>query len=212
MAQKSQPGRAAIRFLTAAPARASLSAMQRATIAAEWLTAEDYRAMPEDGRRYQLIDGELHMAPAPSLYHQTVSWNLAGLLSQYLKKHPVGQAFCAPCDVYLDVHNVVQPDLLLVANAHLGLLADDGIHGAPDLVIEILSPSTALLDTKTKRAIYARAGVKELWVVDPTLRQVHLYDFARDAAKAMRLVEDDETFGSPLLPGLDILAAEIFKR
>jgi Uma2 family endonuclease len=186
--------------------------MSRANIAAEKLTAEDYRAMPEDGRRYQLIEGELHMAPAPNLYHQKVSWNLAEVLSRYLRAHAVGQAYCAPCDVYLDAHNVVQPDLLFVSNANAGILAEDGIHGAPDLVIEILSPSTALLDTKTKRAIYARSGVKELWVVDPTLRQIHLYDFARNPVKAVRLVEDDETFASPLFPDLTVSAAEVFKR
>jgi len=184
--------------------------MQRAIIAAERVSVEDYRAMPEGGPRYQLIGGELHMAPAPNLYHQKVSWNLAKLFSRYLDAHPVGQAFYAPCDVYLDACNVVQPDLLFVANGNLGILGEDGIHGAPDLVIEILSPSTALLDTKTKRAIYARAGVKEFWIVDPTLQQVHLYDFARDAAKAVRLVEDDEAFETPLLPGLTISAVEVF--
>jgi len=84
--------------------------------------------------------------------------------------------------------------------------------GAPDLVIEVLSVSTSQLDKKTKRAIYARTGVKEMWLVDPILQQIHLYDFARDPAKAVQLVEDDETFGSALLPGLTVSAAEVFKR
>jgi Uma2 family endonuclease len=186
--------------------------MPVAPIAVERLTAEDYRAMPGDGRRYQLIDGVLHMAPAPSLYHQSVSWNLAAILSNYLKQHAVGRAFAAPCDVYLGEHDVFQPDLLFVANANLGVLAEDGIRGAPDLVVEILSPSTALLDTRTKRAGYARSGVKELWIVDLTLRQVHLYDFARHPTKPVRLVDEDESFESVLLPGLTVSAADLFRR
>jgi Uma2 family endonuclease len=80
------------------------------------------------------------------------------------------------------------------------------------LVVEIVSPSTAQLDKTSKRRVYVRAGVKEMWLVDPLLRQVHVYDFARDPAKAVRLVEDDETFESALLPGLTIAAADAFKR
>lgn len=186
--------------------------MERSSIEAEKLTAEDYLRLPESGPRYQLIDGELHMAPAPNLYHQKISWNLVKLLSCYLDTQQVGQAFCAPCDVYLDAHNVVQPDLLFVATGNLHILAEDGVRGAPDLVVEILSPATALLDTKTKRAIYARSGVKEMWLVDPILCQIHLYEFARDPAKAVRLVDDDETFETALLPGLVVSAAEVFKR
>ena len=186
--------------------------MSRTMITAERLTAEDYRAMPDDGRRYQLIDGELHMAPAPNSYHQEIIWNLSGILVRYLDAHPVGRIYPAPYDVYLSGHDVVQPDLLFLATAHQHLRQEDGLHGAPDLVIEVLSVSTSQLDKKTKRAIYARGGVKEMWLVDPILQQVHLYDFARDPAKAVRLVEDDETFGSPLLPGLVVSAADIFRR
>ncbi|MBI5767236.1 MAG: Uma2 family endonuclease [Verrucomicrobia bacterium] len=186
--------------------------MQSATITAERLTADDYRAMPEGGPRYQLIDGELHMAPAPSSFHQEIVWNLSQILGSYLRQSPVGRVYLAPCDVYLSEHDVVQPDLLFFTKARQHIRKDDGIHGAPDLVIEILSPSTALLDTKTKRAIYARTGVTELWIIDPSLQQIHLYDFARNHAKAVRLVEDDETFESALLPGLIISAAEVFKR
>ncbi len=86
------------------------------------------------------------------------------------------------------------------------------IHGAPDLVIEVLSPATAQLDKTTKRRVYARTGVQEMWLVDPLLLQIHLYDFARDPKKAVRILEDDETFETALLPGLTVAAAEVFKR
>jgi Uma2 family endonuclease len=92
------------------------------------------------------------------------------------------------------------------------MLADDGVRGAPDLVIEVVSPSTAQLDKTAKRRVYARSGVKEMWLVDPVLRQIHLYDFARDPAKAVRIVDEDESFGSPLLPGLTISATDVFAR
>jgi len=186
--------------------------MQSAPIAAERLTAEDYRSMPDDGRRYQLIDGELHMAPAPNSYHQEIVWNLSRILGRYIDAHPIGRIYPAPYDVYLSEGDVVQPDLLFLANARKNLRQEDGLHGAPDLVIEVLSISTSQLDKKMKRAIYARTGVKEMWLVDPILLQIHLYDFARDPAKAVRLVEDDETFGSALLSGLTVSAADVFER
>ena len=186
--------------------------MQRATIEAERLTAEDYRAMPDDGRRYQLIDGKLHMAPAPNSYHQEIVWNLSGILFRYIDAHPIGRIYPAPYDVYLSEGDVLQPDLLFLSNSRRNLRKEDGLYGAPDLVIEVLSVSTSQLDKKKKRAIYARTGVKEMWLVDPILQQIHLYDFARDPAKAVRLVEDDESFETPLLPGLIVSAAEVFKR
>jgi Uma2 family endonuclease len=179
--------------------------------AVELLTVEDYRATPE-GARYQLLEGDLIMAPAPNLFHQSVAGNIYALLVVFLAKKSVGKVFIAPCDVYLSEHDVVQPDVLFVANAHLDILAEDGVHGAPDLVIEVLSPATAQLDKKTKRIIYARAGVKELWLVDPLLLQIQRYDFARDPAKPVALIEENETLSTPLLPELAIAVAEVFKR
>jgi len=152
------------------------------------------------------------MAPAPNLYHQDIAGKFYNLISNFLAKAPLGRVFIAPCDVYLSEHDVVQPDVLFVASSNLGILQEDGVHGAPDLVIEVLSPATAQLDKKSKRRIYARAGVKELWLVDPLLLQIQLYDFARDPAKPVRLIEEDETFSTPLLPGLAISVADIFKR
>lgn len=185
--------------------------MSPAHAAAELLTVEDYRATPE-GSRYQLIEGDLIMAPAPNMFHQSIAGRVYRLLADFVERRSLGQVYFAPCDVFLSEHDVVQSDVLFVANANLGILQEDGVHGAPDLVIEVLSPATAQLDKKSKRRIYARAGVKELWLVDPLLLQVQLYDFARDPAKPVRLVEEEETIATPLLPGLTISVAEIFKR
>src|SRR2546428_4377823 len=110
------------------------------------LTAEDYRLMPETGPRYQLIDGELFMAPAPNRYHQDISRNIEFILMKYLESHAAGKLYYAPFDVYLTEHNVFQPDIVFVANDRLPILTDAGAEGAPNLVIEILSDSTAHLD------------------------------------------------------------------
>ena len=178
---------------------------------AELLTVEDYRATPE-GSRYQLVEGDLIMSPSPNLFHQIITGKIHQLLANFFDQHPLGRAFISPCDVYLSEHDVVQPDVLFVATANLGILAEDGVHGAPDLVIEVLSPATAQLDKKSKRRIYARAGVKEVWLVDPLLLQIQRYDFARDQAKPVQLIEEDESFTTPLLPDFTLSAAEIFKR
>lgn len=193
------------------PPRSPLSAMPSVPAATELLTVEDYRATPE-GSRYQLIEGDLIRAPAPNMFHQSISGRIYRLLADFVERRSFGQVYFAPCDVYLSEHDVVQPDVLFVASANLGILREDGVHGAPDLVIEVLSPATAQLDKKSKRRIYARAGVKEMWLVDPLLLQVQLYDFARDPAKPVRLVEEDETFTTPLLPGLNVVVADIFRR
>jgi len=186
--------------------------MPPANLPTELLTVADYRAIP-DGSRYQLLEGELYaMSPSPKYTHQLIVWNLVGLFSRYLERHPVGRAFVGPFDVFLSENDVVQPDIFFVAKDGLSAVQEDGVHGAPDLVIEILSPSTAQLDKKQKRLIYAKAGVKELWLVDPLLLQIQRYDFARDTAKPVQFLEENETFSTPLLPDLTLAAAEIFKR
>lgn len=185
--------------------------MSSAQPAIDLATVEDYRATPE-GTRYQLIEGELIMSPSPNRFHQDIVLNLVETIRVYLRRRPVGRLYSAPFDVYLGEHDVFQPDIIVVTNANLDRLADDGLHGAPDLVIEILSPRTAQLDKKNKRRVYARAGVQELWLVDPLLLQIQIYELAKNPAKPTRLIEEDETFSSPLLPELTLSAAEIFKR
>jgi len=185
--------------------------MPSANLAAEMLTVEDYRATPE-GTRYQLIEGELIMSPGPNRDHQDLVLNLVDILRAYVRAHPIGRIYAVPCDVFLSENDVVQPDVLFVAQSGRATLADDGIHGPPDLVVEVLSWSTAQLDKKRKRLIYAKAGVRELWLVDPLLLQIQRYDFARDPAKPVQLIEENETFSTPLLAGLTFSASEIFKR
>ena len=190
----------------------TILAMPPATTASDLLTVEDYRATPA-GSRHQLVEGALFlMAPAPNLYHQDIVGRLYTLMANFLAKKKLGRVFIAPCDVYLSDHDVVQPDVLFVGNENCKILAEDGVYGGPDLVIEVLSPATAQLDKKAKRRVYAKAGVKEMWLVDPLLSQIQRYDFAQDTAKPVQLIEKNETFGTPLLPSLTFSATEIFRR
>lgn len=175
-------------------------------------TADDYRRLPEGGPRFQLIEGEFYMAPAPNRYHQDVSRNIEFLLLKYLEKHPIGRVYHAPFDVYLSENDVLQPDIVYVSNANSGILTEEGARGAPDLVIEILSPSNAYLDRGVKRGVYARAGVKELWLVDPATQNVDVFELARDANKPVVIFNAAGNYSSALLPGLSFTGREIFKR
>ncbi len=183
-----------------------------ATAASILVTAEDYRLMPETGPRYQLIEGELFMSPAPNRYHQVISRNIEFLLMKYLEKHPVGELYDAPFDVYLTEHNVFQPDKVFVANKRRSILTNGGAEGAPNLVMEILSDSTAHLDKNAKRKVYASMGVQELWIIDPEAKSVAIYCLQKDADHPGAVHRETASFRSPCFPGLNISAREIFKQ
>jgi Uma2 family endonuclease len=178
----------------------------------EPFTVADYRAFPEGPPYYQLIEGELIMSPSPNRFHRVVARNVFRLLDGFVRRQPIGEVYFAPVDVYLSDTTVVQPDVLFISAASRGLLVDEGIRGGPDLVVEIVSPGNAQLDLRRKRPLYARHGVKEWWLVDPVLEQIHRYDFAVDVAKPVRIVDGGETFETTLLPGLVVGAIKVFKR
>lgn len=175
------------------------------------VTVDDYRALPETGPQFQLIEGELYMSPSPTRFHQRVSRNLQLAIETYLETHPVGELYNAPLDVYLTDISVTQPDLFFVATDNRDILEDDGAHGAPDFVIEILSPATADRDTGAKKALYAREGVKHYWIVDPDKKEIAVFDFAADAEKAAAVYRSGDTFASPLFPGLEFSADAVFR-
>ncbi|HEX6244931.1 MAG TPA: Uma2 family endonuclease [Polyangiales bacterium] len=131
------------------------------------LTYDDLRATPDDGRRYELLEGVLCVTPAPSTTHQRISRNLGFVLHRYVSERGLGEVLNAPIDVILDPTTVVQPDLVFVAGARRGFISERGIEGAPDLVVEILSPSTAQRDRGIKQQLYAHFGVAHYWCVDP---------------------------------------------
>ena len=140
-----------------------------------------------------------------------LEWYNHHLYKNYLLQHPISTVVGAPCDVYLDEVNVFQPDVLCVTREHASRMHDDGVHGAPDLAIEILSPSTAALDRR-KRTLLAKAGTVEFWQVDPALRQIQRFVFAESVNKPVELIDEPETFSSPLFSGLVPATADIFRK
>ena len=177
----------------------------------QW-TYEDYLAFPEDGKRYEIIEGERYMSPAPKTKHQEVSGNLLYLLKAYLRQTKRGKVFDAPTDVILSDINIVQPDLLVVLAARTSIVTEKNIQGVPDLVIEIISESTRKTDETTKKKIYEQYGVLEYWIVDPELALVKIYRLTdgRYGRAEERAEERGETVTTVLLPGLDISLTEVF--
>jgi Uma2 family endonuclease len=131
---------------------------------------EVYRMLPE-GTRAELINNQLFMSPAPTLHHQNVIFNLTGQFYIYVNQEKNGKALVSPVDVYLDEENAVQPDIVFVMNENISILKDDGIYGAPDLIIEVLSPGTRKHDFDKKKKLYEKSGVKEYWIVDPVTKE-----------------------------------------
>lgn len=162
------------------------------------------QALPN--RRRRTVHGSSHQHVSPNRAAQPPH-----AAAKFLLKNPLGAVLGAPCDVYLDELNVFQPDVLHVSAGHASRILDDGIHGAPDLVIEILSPSTATLDRR-KRSPLAKAGAVEFWQIDPALRQLQRFVFAENIVKPVALIDEPEAFASPLFPGLALATPEMFRR
>jgi len=173
-------------------------------------TYEDYRTAPPD-KRYELLDGELVMAPAPSLKHQEVQFRLGRILGNFMVERALGKLFYAPCDVVLSSTDVVQPDLLFVSREHEHLLSGgENVRGAPDLVVEIVSPATADRDGGYKRALYGRHGVTEYWLVDPEAETVQIHRQRAGVLAATHTFGRERTLRSPLFVGLELNLDDVF--
>jgi len=160
------------------------------------LDYSDYAEIPSDGKRYELLEGDLHVTPAPSPLHQRVSKRLQRMLEAYFEETGRGEVFNAPIDVLLSNHDVVQPDIVLVLNPEQ--ISKRGIEGPPFLLIEVLSPSTQNYDRTTKAQRYAALGVSHYWIVDPEAQQLECYrstegtfELVVQAKKAAILIHPD---------------------
>ena len=172
-------------------------------------TYADYCKTPE-GERYEIIDGALIIVATPPRAHQASLRNISTPFDTYIKANRLGEMYYAPTDVILSDINVVQPDILFVSNARSHILVDEGIRGAPDLVVEILSPSTAQLDKVRKRELYARFGVPEYWQADVDDLNVLVLTLAGDDYETAGIYGLGETLVSPLLPGFRLDVDDIF--
>jgi Uma2 family endonuclease len=176
------------------------------------LTKYDYWVLPEAGPRYQLINGNLFMARAPNRFHQDISRTIQFEMMKYLEVQPVGIVYDAPFDVVLTEINVFPPDLAFFSERRRRFLTDKGAEGAPDLVVEILSPKTAHLDLDQKRLVYAHAGVDELWIVDPQGEEVRVYHLREDPDLPKVILRLGDALKTSLLPGFEVSVKKIFQR
>jgi len=178
------------------------------------LTYDDFVQFPEDGKRHELIDGEHYVTPAPNSRHQAISGNVFGLIWSYLQHHAIGRIFSAPLDVIFSDFHVVEPDVLYLSKQRSAEIeTSPSIKGAPNLVVEIGSPTTHKRDATIKRRLYERFGVDEYWIIDPELDTIKV--FRRTADRYERVaelsVENRDVLTTPLLPGLDLPLAKIFE-
>lgn len=167
------------------------------------ITYADLCAMPDDGKRYELFEGDLIVTPSPTDDHQHMVTKLAAALDPYVTAQSLGRVRVSPLDCVLSETDVVQPDLIFIARERLGIIRGV-VRGAPDLCVEIASPATAGRDRQVKRRLYARHGVRHYWIVDPAART--LTELVRKGAayRTARVWTGEEDFRPTLFPGLTI--------
>ena len=178
--------------------------------AGSWIY-EDLFSLPDDGRRYEIIEGELCEMPSPISAHGVTIRNLMFLLGPVIEMLR-GWLLTAPLDVFFPGADPVQPDIVVLLPDSNASLVVRGIEGPPDLLVEVLSPSNRGRDLLTKRALYARAGVREYWIVDPMSRTIEVLTLDRDAFHTAQVAAGQDTVVSPLLGGMAFPLATVFAR
>ena len=174
------------------------------------LTYEDYRNTPED-ERYELLDGELLMTAAPNIAHQRVSGRLEWRLRAFVEERDLGEIFDAPTDVVLSDTDVVQPDILFVSRDRADIITADDVQGAPDLVVEVLSPTTARRDWRDKLDLYSKHGVREFWLADPQTEIVWVLLPNEGSLEVAAIYGEGDTLTSPMLEGFTLDLDQIFQ-
>ena len=172
-------------------------------------TVKDYMSTPE-GTRYQLLDGEMILAPSPTNYHQTLVAQFFLALYSFVEENSLGKVWFSPFDVILSDTDVAQPDILFVSNARSSIVTEANIQGAPDLVVEVISPGTAQYDRGYKQVLYGRHNVLEYWQVDPEAQSVEVLSQGDAGLAQVASYSRQQALVSPLLDGLTIDLDDIF--
>ena len=175
----------------------------------EKYTYKEYCKLPE-GAPYQLIKGNLIMTPAPTIYHQKIIGRIHLSLAQYVAANQLGEVILSPVDVYFSDTETYQPDIIFVSTNQISIIEEEKVSGAPDLVIEVLSPSTAYYDLRHKMKIYEEFGVEEYWVVDPMEQSVDLFHGKKRAFKLIKKYTQSEVLMSPLIQGFAMKLGDVF--
>jgi Uma2 family endonuclease len=179
------------------------------------LTYDDFVLFPDDGKRHELIDGEHYVTPSPNVRHQQIQGDLFALIWNYLEAHPIGRVFTSRLDVVFSRFDVVEPDIVYLSHERAGsVLTNANLQGAPELIVEIGSPSTRQRDETIKRHVYERSGVSEYWVVDPEIDVVRVYRRTANGGfdRPIELSrEAGDVLTTDLLPGLDLPLTRVFR-
>jgi Uma2 family endonuclease len=165
---------------------------------------DEFLELPEDGNRYEILDGELVMTPPPAIRHQRISSSLHFLLYQHVSVHGLGEVLAAPVAVRLSESTIAEPDLVFLATGRSDIVGELSIDGAPDLLVEILSPATAKRDRTVKAQLYARLGVRHYWIVDPEARTVDVFELEGKRYRKAATFAEQDSFEPAVLPGLTV--------
>ena len=171
---------------------------------------KEYRDLPETGPRCQLLEGELVMSPAPSTRHQKVVARILSALFVFVESRRLGTVLASPIDVILSDHDVPQPDVIFVSNDRAARVVREGVRGAPDLCVEVLSESTAKMDRGPKKLLYTRHGVIEYWIVDPDAGTLEVYRLQANAEKPEMTLGTSDTLTTVLLPAFSLPLRDVF--
>ncbi|MBI4498367.1 MAG: Uma2 family endonuclease [Chloroflexi bacterium] len=175
-------------------------------------TYDRYCALPDDGKRYEIVWGELYVVPSPNAPHQTAALRLASLLDRFVQEHGLGKVYIAPFDVVLSRDTVVQPDVLFISRERAAIRTRANVQGSPDLVVEVLSPGTAARDLGIKRDVYALHGVPHYWLIDPDSRSLEAYELREADDVLVQHCAGDEVFAPARFPGLAIPLAALWSE
>lgn len=177
----------------------------------EW-TYEDWLQLPDDGAKYEVIDGELYVTPAPSLKHQSSSNRLCTAMTNYVDAHDLGYVYSSPVDVMLPTQAVpLEPDIVFVSKDHEEILGEDYIEGVPDLVVEILSPSNWPYDRRVKLRVYQDAGIPEYWILDYRAKTIEVLVLDEGEYTLLGPWGLEETAVSRVLTGFEIAVRDVYR-
>jgi Uma2 family endonuclease len=178
----------------------------------EVFTYEDYLNLPDNGKRYEIINGELYMVPAPTLGHQDTVGEFHLAIGNFLKTNPIGKIYLAPTDIIFSDIDVLQPDIVFISKEKFDILRRENIQGAPDLVVEVLSPGTEKRDRTIKLKAYSKFGVKEYWMANAEKATVEVWHRRGKKLVFHAVLDRAQTLTTPLLPGLEISLEKIFQK
>ncbi len=176
------------------------------------LTYDDYLTLPNDGKRYELLEGELFMTPAPTTEHQQILLRLLRILDDFSIHNKTGTVFPAPTDVVLSMTDVVEPDIIYISKEREHIITKRNIIAAPDLVIEILSEGTETVDRTLKKALYEKYGVMEYWIIDPDQKVIELFVLRDKIFVLIGSYSMNDKFESQLLKGLIVELKTVFQK